>query len=365
VSIEAGRSVAVPVALKRSVDSSGVMCADFHIHSFYSMDSSDAVEKKVRGAVADGLEIAVSSEHEYVIDFDPVVQRLGLGKWAYGMPSEELTTFSFGHFGIVPMTPQPEAVNHGALDWVGKKPPELFPLINSLPQKPLLIVNHPSDSAMGYFAMTNFDPATAKGDDGMWDDSFSAVEVFNASDFEANRDQSVASWFALLKAGKIRWAVGSSDSHDLSKTPVGYPRTCLPFGHDDPRRLTPELVRDVVRTGAAIVSGGLTMTVTGPDGVGPGGSSQAGDYKIVIQSPGWVSATSLEVIVDGVTTQTVDVGPSVSPGPGKRYELTVPVAPAQSSKQHHWVVFHAKGDGDLAPLHPNHHPFAASNPIFF
>jgi hypothetical protein len=60
----------------------------------------------------------------------------------------------------------------------------------------------------------------------------------------------------------------------------------------------------------------------------------------------------------------VDVGPNLSSGPGHRHELTIPVAPAQSSSRH-WVVFHAKGSGDLAPIHPGRHPFAASNPIFF
>lgn len=56
--------------------------------------------------------------------------------------------------------------------------------------------------------------------------------------------------------------------------------------------------------------------------------------------------------------------PADPPRPGKRYEATVDVAPAQS-RARHWVVFHAKGDGDLSPLHPKKRPFAVSNPIFF
>ena len=35
------------------------------------------------------------------------------------MPSEELTTFTWGHFGVVPAQPQPGAYKNGALDWVG------------------------------------------------------------------------------------------------------------------------------------------------------------------------------------------------------------------------------------------------------
>jgi hypothetical protein len=364
VSAQAGQTTHVRAALKRSVDSTGVMCADFHIHSFYSADSSDPVEKKVRGAIADGLEIPVSSEHEYVIDFQDTIRALGLTKWAFGMASEELTTFTYGHFGIVPLTPQPEGVNHGAIDWTGMKPPELFPTINRRPERPLIIVNHPEDSAMGYFALGGFDRTTTTGAPELWNEQFSAIEVFNESDFETNRNASVADWFALLNAGKIYWATGASDSHDLRSVPVGYPRTCIYFGHDDPTRLTPEAVRDGMRSGTAVISGGLTMTVQGPDGTLPGGTSQAGLYKVVIQSPGWISASGLEVIVDGVTQRDLNLPPPSGSGPGKRWELTVPVD-AASSRSRHWVVFHARGSGDLSPLLAGKKPFAVSNPIFF
>ncbi len=363
---EEGRTTKVKAELLRSVDSRGVMCADFHIHSIYSVDSSDPVELKVRAAVADGVEIPVSTEHEYIIDFQPTIRRLGLTPWAFGMAGEELTTFSWGHFGVFPMTSQPDAVNHGAIDWSWKTPPELFPQINAMPSRPMLIVNHPRSGGMGYFDSAMFDRKTATGmESSLWSDDFGAVEVFNDSDFESNRDATVADWFALLNAGKLRTAVGSSDSHELSKSPVGYPRTCMYFGHDDPQRLTPDTVRDVLRAGTAVVNGGLTMTVQGPGGVLPGGTASAGEYKVVIASPGWVSASLLEVIVDGETTQRINLDPNATgPGPGKRHELTVNVSPEQS-RAHHWVVFHARGRGDLSPVHPGRRPFAVSNPIFF
>jgi len=73
-----------------------------------------------------------------------------------------------------------------------------------------------------------------------------------------------------------------------------------------------------------------------------------------------------EVIIDGVTANTLPLTASATNAgdPGKRYETTVDVAATQS-KPRHWVIFHAKGDGDLAPIHPGKKPFAVSNPIFF
>lgn len=363
----AGTTTSLDVKLLHSVDSTGVMCADFHIHSHYSADSDDEPELKVRGAIADGLEIPVSSEHEWIIDFQPIIQRLGLTKWAFGFPSEELTTFTWGHFGIIPITPRPDAVNNGAASWVGLKPPEFFRAVNALPEKPVLIVNHPSDQAfLGYFTASSYDRATAKGSDELWSDEFAAIEVFSGADFDTSRDKSVADWFSLLNAGKTYWTTGSSDSHHERSSPVGWPRTCLNFGHDDPTKLSAEIVRDVLRVGNATISGGLMMTVEGPGGVGPGGMSTKGAYKVTVRSPGWLSASTLEVIVDGITTETRPLTATAGPGPGKVYETTVDVNPPAQSKPRHWVVFHAKSDAaDLAPLHPGRKAFAVSNPIFF
>jgi Carboxypeptidase regulatory-like domain len=370
VTAAAGVTTTLNVALAHSVESPGVMCADFHIHSHFSADSDDVPELKVKGAVADGLEIPVSSEHEWVLDFQPIIQRLNLTKWAFGLPSEELTTFTFGHFGVVPLFPKPDSVNNGAVAWIGKKPGEIFRAVNALPEKPVLIVNHPRSAGFaGYFGASSYDRAKASGSPELWSDEFGAIEVFNDSDFEKNRDGSVADWFSLLNTGKTYWATGSSDSHHERTSPVGYPRTCLHFGHDDPTKLTAETVRDVLRSGAAVISGGLTMTVEGPGGIGPGGVATSGAYKVAVAAPSWLAASELEVIVDGITTETRPLTAIAGPGPGKRYEVTIDVAPAQS-KPRHWVVFHAKGGGmgaggDLAPLHPGRKPFAVSNPIFF
>jgi hypothetical protein len=364
VSAAAGATARVDARLTRSVDTAGVMCADFHIHSFFSVDSADPVDDKVKGAVVDGLEIPVSSEHEWIVDFQPVIARLGLARWAFGLPSEELTTFTWGHFGVVPLYPKEDQPNNGAIDWVGKKPPAFFHEIAGLPEKPVFIINHPSGAGFSaYFGAAGLDRVRASGDPELWSDEFGAIEVFNQSSLDDNRDASVADWFALLDAGKTYWAVGSSDSHDHRRSFVGYPRTCLRFGHDDPAKLSPETVRDVLRSGAATISGGLHLTVEGPGGVGPGGTASAGAFKVVVGAPSWLSATELEVIVDGASVQTLPLAPAGA-GPGKRYEVTVDVAPLQS-KPRHWVVFHARGPGDLSPLHPEMKPFAVSNPIFF
>ncbi|MFO0677831.1 MAG: CehA/McbA family metallohydrolase [Polyangiaceae bacterium] len=368
IRVDAGATVDVDAVLERSVNSDGVMCADFHVHSNYSMDSDDPVPTKIRAAVADGLEIPVSSEHEWVHDFQPELVAMGLAPWAYGFSAEELTTFTWGHFGVVPLTVRPESVNNGAVAWVGKKPPEIFGDVHALPERPLVVVNHPSSPGfMGYFSSIGFERSRAAGAPDLWSDAFDAVEVFNASDLDSNRDKSVGDWFALLDAGKTVWAVGNSDSHHVRTDPVGYPRNCLAFGHDDPSKLSPTIVRDTLAKGRNVVSGGFLMTVAAPGGLGPGDTLAPGStspvFHVTVVAPRWLDATTLETFVDG---KTVDVRALVPGSTGHRYEADVTVTPVES-RARHWVVFHAKGDPtrDLSPLAPGKKPFAVSNPIFF
>jgi hypothetical protein len=363
VTAKAGETTEVAAPLVRAVDSTGVMCADFHIHSFFSADSSDPVVHKIKGAIADGLEIPVSSEHEWVIDFQPEIEKLGLADWAFGMASSELTTFTWGHFGVVPLTPRAEARNNGAVEWIGNDPAAVFGIAHALPEKPIVIVNHPrSEGFGGYFAAAKWRRDTNVGDERLWSDRFEAIEVFNESDFEANRGASVADWFAFLDLGRKMVAVGSSDSHHLRTSPIGYPRTCLPFGHDDPRKLTPTLVRDAVASGSAVVSGGLFMTVGGAARPGETVKGARAELEVVVQSPSFVGDVTLETIVDGKTVATKSLTREGT-GPGKRYVERITVD-ASANKARSWVVFHAKAAGDLAPLHPGRRPFAVSNAIF-
>lgn len=368
ITVGAGETAELPAALVHSVDTTGAMSADFHIHSMYSADSSDPVIYKVRGALADGVDIPVSSEHEWIISFADTIADLDAEDFAAGFPGQELTTFTWGHFGVVNIEPRPELVNNGAIDWLGKVADDVFKDVHALPENPALIVNHPSGSSAfsSYFTKVELDRATGSSTHELWSEEFDAIEVFNDSDFESNRDASVADWFALLNSGKPYYAVGSSDTHSLRTSPIGYPRTYMFLGYDDPKVATGEDVRDAIKEGNMVVTGGLYMTVTGPNGEGPGQmvnrTTDEVTFLVTVAAPSWVPADSLEVIVNGETVETVDLLP-IGNGVGKQFAnqvtITLPDGP------HAWVVFHAKGEGDLSPVHPGRRPFAVSNPVTY
>lgn len=380
VAIAAGETTEVEVTLRRVVDTTGLQCADYHIHTIRSNDSGDDGRLKVRAAVADGLEIPIRSEHEYVEDFQPLIEEMGLEAWAFGVPSVEMTSMEiWGHMGVLPLRPDPNKVNGGAPLWQSfprhdapdapfrtMDPPEVFAAVRARPEQPIIIINHPRGGA-NYFDYVGYDRATGFVDrPDAWDETFAVVEVFNDSGWLANRDGTVADWLSFLDRGRRVFAVGSSDSHGVRSSPVGYPRTCLRVGTDDPRQLTHELVRDATQAGRSIVSGGIYLDVRAGT-AGPGdeleGAPATVNVHVRVQAASWVDVDWLDLVVDGQTVDTIAIlpGDANPENPVIRFEADLPVQVAPMGS---YVIVAAYGDARLEPVHPGRLPFAVSNPIF-
>jgi len=56
-----------------------------HIHTWRSNDSGDQALTKVAQAVADGVELPVRSDHEWVADFTSEIAALGVQAFAFGI----------------------------------------------------------------------------------------------------------------------------------------------------------------------------------------------------------------------------------------------------------------------------------------
>ncbi|MCC7535582.1 MAG: CehA/McbA family metallohydrolase, partial [Deltaproteobacteria bacterium] len=329
---------------------------------------------KVQSAAADGLEIPVSTEHEYVLDFQPVVEQLGLTRWVRGMCGSELSTLVYGHFGVFPLVPDPTLPNMGATVWYHRLAPEVFDLVRAIGTQPALIINHPRDggSIKGYFNAVGYDPITGTVEnEELWDDGWNVIEAFNGSDFERNRDSTVVDWFSFLEQGRRVFAVGDSDSHHVRSDPVGWPRNSVLLGTDVPSEVTPEQVRDAVTAGHVVVTGGILVTATTASGAGPGDEERvAGEeatIHVVVQAPSWIDVDELEVIADGATRERIPITDADADPerPAVRFERDV-VVPVRAAAPGSWVVFHARGDDALAPLYPGdgRRPFGLTNPIF-
>ncbi|MBX3272952.1 MAG: CehA/McbA family metallohydrolase [Sandaracinaceae bacterium] len=366
VTLVAGATETLLAEIERVVPTPGVLCADFHVHTTRSIDSPNPVAFKVASLVADGVEIAVRSEHEWVSDFQPVIDAQGLGAWVRGLAGIELTTFTWGHFGVFPLTPDRTRPSGGAFFWYERAAPAVFADVRARPEAPALIINHPRAGGLrqAYFSEAAFDPVTGTvGRPDLWDESFTVVEVFNEADFERVREGVAQDWFSLLRQGRRVVAVGSSDSHDVRSAPVGWPRTCLRLGTDDPRAVTPEAVRDATVAGRSTINGGIYLDLTGPGGVGPGEEARGVGARATLEARLFaaphVAVERLEVIVDGATVEVLTIRPEDAVDAIERARAVIEVDVAAGGS---WVILHASGEAAFDT--DGHRPFVVSNPIF-
>ncbi len=80
------------ISLKRVLDTTGYLSADFHIHSGRSLDSSAPLEARVRSFAGEGLEVMISTDHDINTDYQPIIKKTGLGTFITSVVGTEVTT---------------------------------------------------------------------------------------------------------------------------------------------------------------------------------------------------------------------------------------------------------------------------------
>ena len=243
VELVPGETRSLAAEVHRVVDTAGYVAADFHLHSRFSLDSFHDPVDRLWSYAGEGLELVVSTDHNFVTDYAPVIGELKLERFLSSAVGLELTTIDRGHFNGFPLrlgdgslardadgklTNTLQARTFGSVEWAGKKPQEIFDALRAggitqrseacLAEHPLdpsacpeeiqpviVQVNHPRDSILGYFDQYALDQESLRvvGQSGLiapvvavhpefaaqnfsWD--FDAIEVFNGKRFEMLRN---------------------------------------------------------------------------------------------------------------------------------------------------------------------------------
>lgn len=245
--------------------------------------------------------------------------------------------------------------------------------------------------------VAGFEPVVTALGLGSWMYGLSALELTTSSfghfgtfppEDQSGEIGTVDDWFGLLNSDERDgiFVVGSSDSHTIMKgSPVGYPRTCVFVGTDNPEMIRtdanpPQTIKGLIRDGRSVINGGIYIRPTSP-GVRPGDTiTGSGPYQIElqVQAPLWVGNVELiemwtssnKVITNTVIATGMDA--AIDNGSVSRFLDVVEVPDGTD-----WVVFHARGAYDptiedrsnqpqsLDPVHPGRLPFGVTNPIFF
>lgn len=412
VRIESGQTTTLRTTLRRVVDTKGFISADFHLHTVNSQDSLVGLQDRVRSLVAENVEFAVPSDHNYVTDYRPLIAQLGLKKLIATIPGDEVTTdgVRLGHFNVFPVEPQADSPGEGAFPYYRRNPAEIFADARARPgaDERVIQVNHPRlGRGNGYWNNTGWRGAKGDTDDKRYSGAFDAIEVFNGLDKTlAPTEKVMAEWFVLLNKGVRYTATGNSDSHRLGFEEVGYPRNFVAVTDDAPETVDPLEVVSSVRAGRVFVTNGPFLRVrarragdalprpspedlqaaatrrearraaeprsmrgaprapTGPalpegtlgDLIAAGKDGVHLDVEI--QAAPWVDVTALEVIGNGETVMTVPVKRTDAI---LRYRGTLQLRPARDT----WYIVVARGKDRLpVVLRRNVPPYAFSNPFW-
>lgn len=268
--------------LGRIVDTTGWMSADLHVHAINSTDS--AVRNSVRAAsfLAEGVDVLLSTDHEVITDFAPIVRELGAEQLMATMIGEEVTSFTHGHFNTFPLTRDATLPNGGAFDHAGGedgatlRPAQLFPAIKAAFPGAVVQLNHPRGGGNSLTAAqidtatlkTHADPAlfnmdldpTATADDTkLFSDGFDIIETANgpSPSFVILND-----WMTFLSRGTVRVSSGVSDTHKALRDNGGYARTWAKVGTDSPTAFQPMAFAEAMRTQRAYAGNGPLISFT-------------------------------------------------------------------------------------------------------
>ncbi|MEZ4223153.1 MAG: CehA/McbA family metallohydrolase [Polyangiaceae bacterium] len=357
----------VKVALPRVVSTPGWIAADLHLHQAPSVDADIGLAERVVSIAAEGVELAVATDHYVVTDLSPTVQWLtkrGLLTRALSTISgSEVSTLGhrYGHFNVFPLS-----ADRNVAYW-NTTPSALFADARRQSPKGVIQVNHPRwDPAIGYFSYFGKSKESADFVRPGYDPNYDTLEVYNGDDARDLKKVRVVleDWMHLLSAGRRYTATGSSDSHKLAFLDPGLPRTYIHYGDagDDEQdaKASPAAVIAALKAGRAYVTSGPLLDVS-VDGKGPGETVVTGgraQVKVKVQAPKWVDVRSVEVLVNGRSAayHIVPRGKSVL-----RLDKTF----AFPVKEKGYVIVVAQGERGL----PNAsreatQPFAFSNPIW-
>jgi len=361
----------VSLELAHVVDTTGWISGDFHVHGVNSPDSPVALLDRLRTFLAEGVDVLVATDHDYITDYGPYLAQLDAlpapatakkaSAWLRTVVGEELTTFDYGHWNGFPLDRNGDDLIGGAVDWAGgtganKSPKEIHQALRDLPGGAVRVVqaNHPRGN-LGWFTHVRLDtgdgathacpqqfriagapgcdPATGSATDtALFDEGFTSMEIVN--DFEEQRIHGrVNDWFTFLSRGLVVTATSVSDTHHKVLVSAGYGRSYVNVGTDDPATLDLSALAQAVNAHKVVASTGAFATLTAKnaanqtaqigDLIASGGAGQPVTFHAHVETAKWLQPWQLELHTysparttqyDANGTQQDDIGNNTWPG---------------------------------------------------
>jgi len=289
--------------IDKIIETPNHIALDPHMHTHKS-DGRVPIPERIKSVVAEGVEVAVATDHNYITDYYPTLKKLGLNKYLAVIHGNEVSTSGVIHYNTYPLKYRPDEECNGAIYPLSEEASPLFESSRRKDPEAILQVNHPRDGTIGYFNNYELDEKSAASARKQFDLSFDVLEIMNGPYFYSSSNyESIEDWLHLLNRGYYFPLVGSSDTHSIDKEEPGYSRTYVVYKGEDGDNLNWNAIARSIKKGCSFSSNGpiVEFKVNGRYSSGDLITERNGkvDVWIKVQSAPWIAVDEVRIIVNG------------------------------------------------------------------
>lgn len=306
INIRPRQKLVEKLTVPHQVNLIGWVSCDPHVHTLEYSGHGDALMKeRVLTIAGEGLDYAVITEHNKIVNIDATVKKMGMAKWFTAITGNEFTT-KVGHFNLFPcedeQVPSPDVKNWN----------EVKQAFSEWSNKKIIILNHARDVHNGLRPSDSLPDITAG------QIPANAMEVMNSGSQQTDPRRLYLDWMDLMNKGIILTPVGSSDSHDVSRFIVGQARTYV--------RSDAGLVTNFLKGRVGVSFGLFTELVVDT------ASEEKTNITIKVHSPSWVKPGKVMLYANGekIFTSMFSVGEKTCSSynrkisiPKQKYEVVI------------------------------------------
>lgn len=321
------QAVSARLQIRREVQTPGLVSSDTHIHTFSYSGHGDATTKERLITIAgEQIEMPVITDHNVYADLRTEMPGGNLKKHFTLVNGMELTT-KVGHFNIFPLDYTLPVPEYRVSTWK-----EIADNTAADKNIKVRVFNHPRDLHSGF---RPFDPSLHIASAGWhingWEVPGNAMELINSGALQSDMLRPVYDWFGLINGGNAIAGVGASDSHTVSRYPLGQARTYI-YGEDrDPGNLKTGQVLGNFASGKTMVSFGLLAEIVVNE------IAKAGDtvhvaaspmsVMVRVSGPSWTKADSVALYANGIKIREAAISDPGRPGTKWEYTWQIPTPP--------------------------------------
>jgi hypothetical protein len=357
--------------IDKVIQTENLISVDPHMHTIYSDGTVDIAER-IRSVVAEGVDVAIATDHNYINDYRPTLERLGLDNYLATIVGNEVTTGGVIHYNTYPLSQRINEPNNGAIYPHRKTATPLFQDSRKKDPEAILQVNHPRSGTIGYFNNFSLDPESAATAHKDLDLDFDVLEALNGPYVYSSNEQAIADWLNLMNRGYYFPIVASSDSHSIDRGQPGYSRTYVYYDGGEGNNLDARSVIQAMKNGHSFATNGpiLDFRINGTHIPGDRFTDKDGevDIWIRVESAPWISVAEVRLIINGKRKIIFPIEESSQSVVKFSGRISLPI------EKDCYIAAEVMGNKSLFPVHQARAryglrknatlPYAVTNPVF-